>query len=44
MYNEGGEWEVVEVPELEQEMENLSGGDNIKSPTRASFVSQPSAK
>jgi Mn-containing catalase len=31
-WNEGGEWEVVEVPELEQGVENLSGGENIKSP------------
>ena len=30
-WNEGAEWEVVEVPELEQGVENLSGGDNIKS-------------
>ena len=30
-WNEGGDWEVVEVPELEQGVENLSGGENIKS-------------
>jgi len=29
-WNEGGDWEVVEVPELEQGVENLSGGENIK--------------
>jgi Mn-containing catalase len=31
-WNEGGDWEVVEVPELEQGVENLSGAENIKSP------------
>jgi Mn-containing catalase len=39
-WNEGGEWELVEVPELEQGVENLSGGENIKSSTTGKPAAQ----
>src|ERR1043165_6472823 len=39
-WNEGGDWEVVEVPELEQGVENLSGGENIKTPANGKPAAQ----
>lgn len=39
-WNQGGEWEVVEVPELEQGVENLSGSENIKSPKSGKPIGQ----